>query len=80
MSRFYNRHTSNIFITEQSTRTVHSGFSPREISSEILRTGSNQMAMAYVIENHIKLNRMKYYRVFNVFLVDSYESFRYIIS
>lgn len=77
INRFYIDLTSTIFIMEQSSLTVWNGLKPNEIAGEMMRIGSKQFFMAYVIENSIRTNiHLSYHRFFNIILVDSYDSFR----
>lgn len=76
VNRFYTKHTPTIFITVRSSGTVKNGWKPEEIAGEIIRIGSDHTSMAYVIENNITSIFERYNRRFNVFLIDSYESFK----
>lgn len=76
VERFYSRHTSIVFILEQSTLMTNSGLKPIEVAGELIRMESNRISMAYIIENHITLKLTDYQRFYNIFLIDSFESFR----
>lgn len=76
MDRFYGRRTTVVFIMEQSTLTANNGLKPIEVAGELIRMQCNRTSMTYVIENHITLKQMGLQRFYNIFLVDSYESFR----
>lgn len=79
MNRFYSKWTSTVFITQQSSLTIaRNGYltRPNEIAGEMMRVGSNHgFSVAYVIENCTQKN-WSYHRFYNIFLVDSYDSFR----
>lgn len=78
MNRFYTKHTSTIFITEQSlSLALKSGSKPLEIAGELIRIASQQAAVTYVIDNNVIFAHRRYNRLFNIFFIDSYESFRW---
>lgn len=72
--RFYSDRTSTVFIMEQSSQANGGGMKPSEMVNELIRR--NRAELTYVIENRITVNHMQVCRVFNIFLIDSYESFR----
>lgn len=79
MHRFYTRHTSTIFITEQSLPSaMRNESNPLEIAGEMIRIASEQASMAYVIENNVTLayEKSNRFRFYNIFFIDTYESFR----
>lgn len=76
MEHFYSQRTSIVFIMEQSTLSVNSGLKPIEVAGELVRMESDRISMTYVIENPITLKQMSYQRFYNIFLIDSFESFR----
>lgn len=76
IDRFYRIRTKKLFIMEQTSVSMSHGPSPIEIAGEIVRFEREHLSMAYVIENHTSAQFGSYHRFFNVFLVDSYESFR----
>lgn len=78
MNRFYMKHTTIIYITEQTTLATRNGLKPRDLASEIIRFVSEQAAMSYVIDDNVTLADRNFNRLFNVFVIDSYESFRYV--
>lgn len=76
LNRFYNERTMTIFITEQSAPvTTRSSLQPLEILGEMIRIESKQAAVTYIIDNNITRYTGQS-RLFNIFFVDSYESFR----
>lgn len=78
MDRFYNNRTSVVFITMQSSQVNSGGLKPAEVAGEMIRINSNRISMTYVIENHMTMIHMQYPHTYNIFLVDSYESFRQV--
>lgn len=80
LERFYSRRTPTInIIVEQSTlTTVNSELKPIELAGELIRLESDRTShrMTYVIENHLAMKKPAYQRSYNIYLVDSYESFR----
>lgn len=67
MYRFYFKQTTTIFIMEPSTS---------DIVDAMIKSQHDQTVIAYVIESQITVNHNIVYRTFNIFLIDSYESFR----
>lgn len=80
VNRFYSMYAPTVFIMEQSLRTKSVSSQPCELAGEMIRIGSEQSSIAYVIGNEITLNQQKRPRHFNVFFIDSYESFRQVTS
>lgn len=77
MERFYKQRTTIVFLMEQSILSVNSsGLKPIEVAGELIRMENNRISMTYVIENHITLKQTGYQRFYNIFLIDSFESFR----
>lgn len=74
LDRFYTKRASVIFIAVQSSRTGNNVSEPIEVAGEIIRIESDRTSMTYVIEKHVTTEA--YQRYYNVFLIDSYESFR----
>lgn len=78
MDQFYTKRTLIVFIAVQSSQIGNNGLKPIEVAAEMIRIKSNRIAMMFVIENHVTVNQA-YQRYYNVFLTDSYDSFRQII-
>lgn len=80
LERFYSPRTPTInIIVEQSTSTmVNSELKPIEVAGELIRMESNRTSnrMTYVIENHLAMKKPAYQRSYNIYVIDSYESFR----
>lgn len=71
ISQFYSKRTSNIFIAVRSSLNK-SKLTPDQMAGEILRNNKN--VISFIIENNVTIR--KYERFFNIFLIDSYESFK----
>lgn len=76
LDRFYSKITPTVFITVASSLIANKyGPKPNELVGDIMRLKSKRSSMAYVIGNQtIHFSRSP--RVYNVFIVDSYDSFR----
>lgn len=82
MEHFYSKRTSTVFITQQSSMQASDHMKPIEMVGEMVRTESDGIPMAYVIEDHIKVDNDTdyfFHRFFNIFIVDGYESFRQVL-
>lgn len=76
LDRFYRNASPTVFITAQSSLTKSNGPNPYEMAGDIVRLKSEQITMAYVMGNKIPNHYSRSPRFNNVFIVDSYESFR----
>lgn len=79
LDRFYTKRTSIVFIAVHSSRTGNNGLKPIDVAGEVIRIESYRTSkrLTYVIEKHVTVNQA-YQRFNNVFLVDSYDSFRQV--
>lgn len=75
LERFYSKHTSTLFVRMHSSLSVRDNPDPNEIVNEMIRN-QNQISMCYVIESQSTIHDEMSNRFFNIFVVDSYESFR----
>lgn len=78
MDRFYSKQTSTVFMMEQSSLAVSRNLEPEGLVDELMRIRNNDdISMCYVLESHIERSIEIYkHRFFNIFVVDSYDSFR----
>lgn len=76
LDRSYGKSTSTVFITVESSLTKSNGPSPYEMAGDVMRLNSERITMAYVMGNKIPARYSRSPRIHNVFIVDSYESFR----
>lgn len=76
LDRFYENTTPTLYITAQSSLSKINGPSPYEMAGDIIRLKSKQITMAYVMGNKIPDRYSRSPRFNNVFIVDSYKSFR----
>lgn len=76
LNRFYRTTTPTIFLTAQSSLTKSNGPNPYEMVGDLMRLKSKRIKMAYVVGNKIPDRYSRTPRFHNIFIVDSYESFR----
>lgn len=72
INRFYSKHSSTVFILEGCNQALQS----KELLGELTLIGSDRVSITYVIENNVTTNPEILLRHFNIFVVDSYESFK----
>lgn len=81
LDRFNSKIASTVFITVQSSLAKSNGPNPYEMAGDLMRLKSEQITMLYVMGNEVHYNKtpVRYsrsLRFHNVFIVDTYESFR----
>lgn len=76
VDRFYSEYSSNVFIMEKSNQTIKHDLKPIDLVGELIQIGSDHTSITYVIETNGTFVFQRYNRAFNVFFIDSYESFR----
>lgn len=76
LNRFYRTTTPTIFLTAQSLLTKSNGPNPYEMVGDLMRLKSKRIKMAYVVGNKIPDRYSRTPRFHNIFIVDSYGSFR----
>lgn len=85
IGQFYSKQTSNVFIAFQSSQENNESSKPADVAEELIKLDSSKVSMTYVIESNSTINQMyltinTHQRIHNIFVVDSYESFRQVSS
>lgn len=74
INRIYTQRTTTVFIVVQTSFHKSNVLTPKETAGEMLRFENNNVLFGSIIENNVSL--MVYHRFFNIFLIDSYDSFK----
>lgn len=74
VDRFYNQQSSTVFIMYQTSLAFAHSPNPNEMVGEIVQFVGDRISSLYVVESHA--SEQFHHRNYNVFFIDSYDSFR----